>query len=76
MSLLKSGLRLAAAQGARATLIAYAAMLVFAWILLGYTGKDDKFITYFVADTIAAGSGIVNYSVPWCTTPLRAESLP
>ena len=62
MSLLKSGLRLAAAQGARATLIAYAAMLVFAWILLGYTGKDDKFITYFVADTIAAGSGIVNYS--------------
>jgi len=31
-------------------------------LLLGYTGRDDSHITYFVADQLAAGNGIVNYT--------------
>lgn len=30
--------------------------------LLGYTGRDDTHITYYVADMIAAGEGLLNYN--------------
>lgn len=36
--------------------------LVLIAVLLGYTGRDDSHITYFVADAIANGHGIINYS--------------
>ena len=31
-------------------------------LLLGYTGRDDSHITYFVSDAWAAGNGIINYN--------------
>ena len=34
--------------------------LILAILMVGYAGNDDKFITYFVADAIASGDGLVN----------------
>lgn len=40
-------------------ILLYLTIVVF---LLGYTGRDDSHITYFVADAVAQGKGIVNYN--------------
>lgn len=31
-------------------------------VLLGYTGRDDSHITYFVSDALAEGRGLINYN--------------
>lgn len=36
--------------------------LMGAVVLLGYTGRDDSHITYFVAEELARGNGVVNYN--------------
>ncbi|MGR3572506.1 hypothetical protein [Brevirhabdus sp.] len=38
------------------------ALVPLAVVVLGYTGRDDSHITYHVADAMAAGRGVVNYS--------------
>lgn len=49
-------------QGSISIWLVVLATAVVLGMLLGYTGRDDSHITYFVADALAKGDGIVNYN--------------
>lgn len=53
-------------------------LLVLAVVFVGYSGRDDSHITYFVSDAIARGQGIVNYNghaIEQASSPLFAMIL-
>lgn len=52
----------ASVTGRTAVFLAVVAVLAFAVLLLGYTGRDDSHITYFVSQSLADGRGLINYN--------------
>ena len=43
-------------------IIIFGLIAILNGLLLGYTGRDDSHITYFVSDAWAAGNNIINYN--------------
>ena len=42
--------------------LVWLALFFICFIFLGYTGRDDSHISYFAADMLAQGYGLVNYN--------------